>query len=111
MALDAYQHELKCWPEPFEAIAARLKRVEIRLHDRDYRAGDRLLLCEWDPQTREYTGRSLTVLVLQVLESRHVPAGLLLGYVAMSIEVVDDKPVAVCRCCGFPRALRREGAR
>ena len=50
-------HELKCWPEYFEAVMSMQKMFEIRKNDRDYRIGDIIYLKEWNPNKMEYTGR------------------------------------------------------
>jgi hypothetical protein len=42
-------HELKCWPDFFDAIASGRKPFEVRKNDRGYQAGDRLILRKWDP--------------------------------------------------------------
>lgn len=52
-----YVHELKTWPEPFEAVVQGLKGYEIRKADRDFTVGDVLYLREYDPSTKTYTGR------------------------------------------------------
>lgn len=49
----------KIWPEYFEAVASGKKKCELRLHDFDIMEGDTLVLEEWDPETRDYTGRKL----------------------------------------------------
>ncbi len=41
--------EVKCWPEFFEAIWLGIKTFDVRKNDRDYRAGDVLVLNEWNP--------------------------------------------------------------
>lgn len=56
-------HELKTWPEPFEAAWCGNKTFEIRVNDRDYQVGDELMLCEWDNQTAEYTGRRIEAII------------------------------------------------
>lgn len=90
-------HELKTWPEYFEAIIRGDKSHEIRKDDRVamFVGGDKLRLMEWDPtegagvpgelpQPRGYTGREITVDVTYV--SRR-DAGIPDGYVVMSIAV------------------------
>lgn len=42
-------HVLKTWPVPFQAMRAEEKLYELRKDDRDYRVGDVLVLCEYDP--------------------------------------------------------------
>lgn len=60
-------HELKCWPQFFDAIAEGRKRHDLRRsHDRDFEVGDRLRLREFDPREQEYTGREQVVRVTYV---------------------------------------------
>ena len=49
----------KIWPEYFNAISSGKKRFELRLNDFEVKEGDVLLLEEYDPQTKEYTGRKI----------------------------------------------------
>jgi len=49
----------KIWPQYFEAVASGKKKYELRLNDFDVAEGDVLILEEWDPETRAYTGRSV----------------------------------------------------
>jgi len=49
----------KIWPEYFEAIVSGRKKFELRLDDFEVKEGDTLLLLEWDPKTKEYTGRKV----------------------------------------------------
>lgn len=60
-------HILKTWHEPFEAVWNGLKTFEVRKNDRDYQAGDSLLLCEYDPDTDTYSGREISCWVSFVL--------------------------------------------
>lgn len=48
----------KIWPEYFEAVHSGKKNFELRLNDFDVNEGDVLVLEEWDPETKKYTGRS-----------------------------------------------------
>lgn len=45
-------HELKTWPEPFEALIAGRKLYEIRRDDRGFMVGDEIVLLEYDPSHR-----------------------------------------------------------
>ncbi len=49
----------KIWPEYFEAVASGKKKFELRLNDFEINEGDVLVLEEWDPKTKEYTGRKI----------------------------------------------------
>jgi len=51
----------KIWPEFFELIKSGKKKFELRLADFDIKEGDILILEEWDPKTKEYTGRKIEV--------------------------------------------------
>lgn len=54
-------HDLKCWPEYFEAVQNETKRFEYRRNDRNFQCGDLLQLREWNPKTMQYTGRTQLV--------------------------------------------------
>ncbi len=49
----------KIWPEYFELVEKGKKRFELRLADFDIKEGDTLVLEEWDPETKKYTGRKI----------------------------------------------------
>ncbi len=59
-------HYLKTWRDPFDAVVRGAKCHEVRRNDRDFHAGDRLALLEWDNRTAKYTGRRIDVLVTHV---------------------------------------------
>lgn len=49
--------EKKIWPEYFEEVLKGNKKFELRLNDFDINKDDILVLKEWDPKTKDYTGR------------------------------------------------------
>ncbi len=68
-------HELKILPDYFKAVQEGVKTFEVRINDRDFWFGQRVILREWDPEIvqtkgddgmprfkgpKGYTGRSLT---------------------------------------------------
>ena len=60
----------KIWPEYFELVDSDKKRFELRLADFDIKEGDTLILEEWNPETKQYTGRKIQKLVDCVLKFR-----------------------------------------
>jgi hypothetical protein len=75
-------HTLKTWPEPFDAVDKGWKTFEIRKDDRNFQPGDKLVLQEWDPSTKQYTGREIHYMVRFVGRGAPYPD----GYACMSIE-------------------------
>ena len=51
--------EKNIWPEYFEAVVSGKKKYELRLNDFAIAEGDILMLKEWDPTTKQLTGRSV----------------------------------------------------
>ena len=47
----------KVWPAYFKAIASGKKNYELRLNDFEVGEGDTLILEEWSPETKDYTGK------------------------------------------------------
>lgn len=80
------KHDLKIWPEYYEAVLNGSKRFELRYNDRNYQVGDILRLKEYDDGLEVFTGRALYVHVDYVL-SRH--AGLTDGYALLSITFMQ----------------------
>lgn len=79
-------HELKVWPEFFNPARKGDKSFEYRKNDRNYNAGDILYLREWEPSTKQYTGRSLKEIVTYILKEG---MGLPEEYVIMSTKIID----------------------
>lgn len=67
------KHELKCWPEYFQAVKSGEKPFEIRKWDRPYRVGDTLILREYDPQIEDYTGDSIKRKVTYLFDMTYLP--------------------------------------
>jgi hypothetical protein len=88
-------HELKCWPEFFQAIWDGDKAFELRRNDRGYAVRDMLLLREYDPDRddlecgKRFTGRELTAEVVYILHGGRSQFGVEEGYVCMSIRVMQ----------------------
>ena len=49
----------KSWPKVFEAVRTGKKKFEVRLADFAVKKGDILVLAEWDPKTKKFTGREI----------------------------------------------------
>ena len=49
----------KVWPEIFEKVLSGKKKFELRLADFEIKEGDTLILEEYDPQLKKYTGRTI----------------------------------------------------
>lgn len=76
-------HDLKCWPIYFQMVSDLMKQFEIReRRDRNFVAGDVLLLREWNQETKNYTGRECKRLVTYVMDD---PAFVKPGFVVMSL--------------------------
>lgn len=53
------EHQLKCWPEYFQAAWVGDKTFEIRKNDRNFKERDEVSLLEYDPKEEDYTGRTI----------------------------------------------------
>lgn len=62
--------EKKVWPRYFQKILDGVKKYELRLADWDCNPGDVLVLREWDPETKKYTGRELEKQITHVLKTK-----------------------------------------
>ncbi len=80
------EHELKTWPEYYEPVADGRKPFELRQNDRPYAVGDTLLLREYEPVTRTYSGRQVRALVTYALTGM----GLQPGVITLGIKVVGE---------------------
>jgi histidinol phosphatase-like PHP family hydrolase len=60
-------HELKIYPWYYCAMATQKKKFELRENDRNYQVGDILVLKEFDPATKRYTGFEMKCKVTYIL--------------------------------------------
>lgn len=60
-------HALKTWPEYFKEVSSGNKKFEVRKNDRPFKVGDTLILQEYDPQSKQYTGNELTFKIAYIL--------------------------------------------
>lgn len=65
------EHRLKSWPQFFDLVLSGHKTHELRrTDDRDFRIGDWLRLQEFDPETRQYSGRELTARITYITSAK-----------------------------------------
>jgi len=62
----------KIWSEYFQKILDGKKTYELRLADWECREGDILVLQEWDPKTKKYTGREIEKEVTYVGKTKNI---------------------------------------
>ncbi len=60
----------KVWPEYFNDIITGQKKFELRLNDFEVNKDDILVLEEWDPKVKDYTGRKIEKKVTYVRDFR-----------------------------------------
>ncbi len=83
--------EKKSWPDMFEAIAKGKKKFDLRLADENYKVGDILVLREFDPKKKEYTGRQIRRNITYIMKTKELkfwsPSETdKYGFVVMSLE-------------------------
>lgn len=80
-------HKLKTHPDPFEAITRDIKKCEIRFDDgRDFEIGDILVLDEYVPITKTYTGRTLKKRITHIVNLGDWIPGIDSRWKALSIQ-------------------------
>lgn len=82
-------HNLKTWPIMFNATLNGIKNFEFRIDDREFKKGDWLLLQEYEPTKKEYSGRELLVKVTFILHGGVF--GIPENYCIMSIRIKIKK--------------------
>lgn len=85
-------HELKCWPEFYDAIADGSKPFDLRKNDRKFKVGDLLILRRFNDRTARYTGEQVKRRITYVMDGVGggciTPLmGLARGYCILGLEV------------------------
>ena len=63
----------KVWSKYFERVLSGEKKVELRIADFECKPGDVLVLEEWDPETKKYSGRKIRKKVSYVMKTKDAP--------------------------------------
>jgi hypothetical protein len=85
-------HELKTWEAYFNAVASGEKNFELRKNDRGFLVGHELLLREYSPDSKTYTGRTLRRKITFVLEGSEAGIfGLKPGFCILALKEVTGK--------------------
>lgn len=77
-------HALKTHPEYFKAIVDGFKTFDIRINDRPFKPGDSILLQEYKPDDKTYTGREWSGNISYILYDDF--PGLKKGYCILAIK-------------------------
>lgn len=83
------EHTVKAWPDYFEDVVIGAKTAELRENDRDYREGDTILLSEYCPRLKCYSGKQCRLKVSGVLrdDSEFGKLGLRKGWCVLSTKL------------------------
>lgn len=76
-------HYIKCEKEFYQDVEEGYKPFEVRKNDRDYQAGDDIILKEYDKDLGILTGRELKVNIIYYLDNY---PGIEPGYCILGIE-------------------------
>lgn len=80
-------HFIKCIQPFFDDVHRLAKRFEIRENDRNYRDGDNIILREYDPETKKYSGKVMIAVIDYFIKGT---VCLKEGYCAFGIVVIDS---------------------
>ena len=74
-------HDLKLLPVYFHEVVLGNKNFEIRLNDRDFKVGDKIILREFEGISQDYTGEFVEGEIMFVTDFMQAP-----GYVVFSFK-------------------------
>lgn len=80
-------HELKTINPYFDLIRQGIKNFEVSKNDRDFKRGDEVELKEWNPETKDYSGRMIKAMIGYVLEAGEF--GIQEGYCVFSLLYIE----------------------
>ena len=85
-------HAVKSYPEYYAAALKGRKPFEVRSNDRDYKVGDFLAINEYNPDSKEYTGKCFLVVIMYILNDPQYckPGFAVLGIRRCKIEASDE---------------------
>lgn len=86
LGLKNLHHNLKTWPEFFEAIRTGRKTFDARFNDRGFQEGDTLTLQEWNPETPGFTKREINGVITYVLHGGQF--GIQEGWVVLGLALL-----------------------
>lgn len=83
-------HELKTIPPYFQWSWLKIKPFEVRKNDRGFQVFDVLVLKEYLPVSKEYTGRVIVARVTSIVEPYEgsIELGLKKGYCVMGVNEI-----------------------
>lgn len=64
------RHAKKAWPSYFQKVLEGKKKVDLRLADWECEEGDVLILREWNPETKRYSGREIEKTIASVIKTK-----------------------------------------
>lgn len=68
-------HEIKITPDNFKAVICGNKKAELRYDDRDYKVCDIVLMREWMPKKKKYTGKGTHVRITHMIQCSRLIEG------------------------------------
>lgn len=84
-------HHLKTWPSFFVDVQRGIKTFEVRKDDREFSVGDILILQEFDPMSKKYTGFELSRSIIYKLNGGYF--GIEAGYCILGIKPLNRRSV------------------
>jgi len=83
-------HRLKCWLQYYKDICSGKKTFEYRKNDRNYKVGDKVVLCEYDYAKSEYTGAEISFFIDYIIYGTNDDKiGIPFGYCIFSVPNFD----------------------